>query len=74
MESAGEAMFASPDFAGEFILAKNRDRVPLTYTLQAANPASERKLQTSDSTNQLIPDWPEGIAVISGLPPGYLRW
>ena len=31
----GENMIPSPDFAGEFILAKGRDRMPLTYTLQA---------------------------------------
>ena len=31
----GEHMIPSPDFAGEFILAEGRDRMPLTYTLQA---------------------------------------
>jgi SAM-dependent methyltransferase len=31
----GEAMIPSPDFDGEFILAKDRDRIPLTYTVQA---------------------------------------
>jgi SAM-dependent methyltransferase len=31
----GDAMVASPDFAGEFVLAEGRDRLPLTYTLQA---------------------------------------
>jgi SAM-dependent methyltransferase len=31
----GEAMVASPDFPGEFVLAQGRDRMPLTYTLQA---------------------------------------
>ena len=32
----GENMIVSPDFPGEFILAADRDRIPLTYTLQAA--------------------------------------
>jgi SAM-dependent methyltransferase len=31
----GEAMVASPEFPGEFVLAEGRDRLPLTYTLQA---------------------------------------
>lgn len=31
----GDAMIASPDFPGEFVLASKRDRMPLTYTLQA---------------------------------------
>ena len=31
----GEAMVASLDFPGEFVLASKRDRLPLTYTLQA---------------------------------------
>jgi SAM-dependent methyltransferase len=31
----GQAMVPSPDFAGEFVLASGRDRMPLTYTLQA---------------------------------------
>ncbi len=31
----GEAMVASPDHPGEFVLATGRDRMPLTYTLQA---------------------------------------
>lgn len=31
----GEAMVQSPDFPGEFVLAEDRDRLPLTYTLQA---------------------------------------
>lgn len=30
-----EAMVSSPDYPGEFILADDRDRMPLTYTLQA---------------------------------------
>jgi len=30
-----QAMVPSPDFAGEFVLASGRDRMPLTYTLQA---------------------------------------
>lgn len=34
----GEAMIPSPDFDGEFILAVGRDRLPLTYTLQAIKP------------------------------------
>ncbi|MDQ6848887.1 MAG: class I SAM-dependent methyltransferase [Actinomycetota bacterium] len=33
----GETMVPSPDFAGEFVLASGRDRIPLTYTLQAVN-------------------------------------
>lgn len=32
----GDAMAPSPDFAGEFVLASGRDRMPLTYTLQAS--------------------------------------
>ncbi|CAM4400260.1 Methyltransferase domain protein [Mycobacterium basiliense] len=31
----GDAMMPSPDFAGEFILANGRDRIPMTYTMQA---------------------------------------
>lgn len=31
----GEAMMPSLEFPGEFVLASGRDRVPLTYTLQA---------------------------------------
>jgi len=31
----GAAMVPSPDFPGEFVLADGRDRMPLTYTLQA---------------------------------------
>jgi SAM-dependent methyltransferase len=31
----GEAMVESPEFPGEFVLAERRDRLPLTYTLQA---------------------------------------
>jgi SAM-dependent methyltransferase len=34
-----EAMIPSPDFDGEFILAHGRDRMPLSYTLQAVKPA-----------------------------------
>ena len=34
--SLGDAMVASPDFPGEFVLASKPDRLPLTYTLQAA--------------------------------------
>jgi SAM-dependent methyltransferase len=33
-----EAMTPSPDFDGEFVLAEGRDRMPLSYTLQAAKP------------------------------------
>jgi SAM-dependent methyltransferase len=33
----GEAMLPSPDFDGEFILTTDRDRIPLTYTIQAVN-------------------------------------
>ncbi len=35
----GEAMVPSPDFDGEFVLASGRDRMPLTYTIQAVNEA-----------------------------------
>ena len=31
----GDAMVPSADFPGEFVLAEGRDRVPMTYTLQA---------------------------------------
>jgi SAM-dependent methyltransferase len=31
----GEAMVASAEFPGEFVLAEDRDRLPLSYTLQA---------------------------------------
>ncbi|HEY0870699.1 MAG TPA: class I SAM-dependent methyltransferase [Acidothermaceae bacterium] len=31
----GEAMVESPDFPGEFVLAEGRDRLPLSYTIQA---------------------------------------
>ncbi|WP_241010996.1 class I SAM-dependent methyltransferase [Mycobacterium camsae] len=31
----GDAMIPSPDFDGEFILARDRDRIPLTYTVEA---------------------------------------
>jgi SAM-dependent methyltransferase len=34
-----EGMAPSPDFDGEFVLAEGRDRMPLTYTLQAAKTA-----------------------------------
>ena len=32
----GDAMVESPEFPGEFVLAEGRDRLPLTYTLQAS--------------------------------------
>jgi hypothetical protein len=32
-------MVSSPDLEGEFILATGRDRMPLTYTLQAVRVA-----------------------------------
>lgn len=35
----GHATTPSPDFDGEFVLAEQRDRMPLTYTLQAAKAA-----------------------------------
>jgi SAM-dependent methyltransferase len=35
----GEAMGPSPRFEGEFVLTSGRDRLPLTYTLQARVPA-----------------------------------
>jgi SAM-dependent methyltransferase len=31
----GQAVIPSPEFEGEFILAEDRDRIPLTYTVQA---------------------------------------
>ncbi|AQA03346.1 SAM-dependent methyltransferase [Mycobacterium sp. MS1601] len=34
-----EGMSESPDFPGEFVVVDNRDRLPLTYTLQAVKPA-----------------------------------
>ena len=34
----GDAMVPSPDHEGEFVLAHGRDRLPLTYTLQATKP------------------------------------
>jgi hypothetical protein len=30
-----EAMIPSPDFEDEWVLAQGRDRMPMTYTLQA---------------------------------------
>ncbi|MGH3582483.1 MAG: class I SAM-dependent methyltransferase [Mycobacterium sp.] len=36
----GEAMMPSPEFAGEFVLKEGRDRVPLTFTLQAVKPGT----------------------------------
>ena len=36
----GDAMVASPDCPGEFVLASKPDRLPLTYTLQAAKIAN----------------------------------
>ncbi|MCV7255492.1 methyltransferase domain-containing protein [Mycobacterium hackensackense] len=36
----GEAMIPSSDYPGEFVLAEGRDRIPLTYTLQAVKPAT----------------------------------
>ena len=34
----GAAMVASTDHEGEWVLAHGRDRIPLTYTLQATKP------------------------------------
>jgi len=34
----GDGMIPSPNFEEEFILAEGRDRMPLTYTLQAVKP------------------------------------
>jgi hypothetical protein len=31
----GDAMVPSPEFPGEYVLASGRDRMPLSYTLQA---------------------------------------
>ena len=39
----GEAMVESPDRPGEYMLATQRDRLPLTYTLQAVKDASSRE-------------------------------
>jgi SAM-dependent methyltransferase len=36
----GDAMTASPDFDGEFVLAEGRDRLPLSYTIQAVSGAA----------------------------------
>lgn len=36
----GEAMTPSEDHPGEFVLVEGRDRLPLTYTLQAVKPES----------------------------------
>jgi SAM-dependent methyltransferase len=33
-----DAMVPSPDFEDEFVLAERRDRMPMTYTLQAVKP------------------------------------
>ena len=35
----GDAMVASPDFDGEYVLASGPERLPLTYTLQAVKSA-----------------------------------
>lgn len=35
----GDAMTASPDFDDEYVLAEGSDRMPMSYTLQAAKPA-----------------------------------
>lgn len=39
MEPVGENMTESSEFDGEFVLAHGRDRLPLTYTLQAVKTA-----------------------------------
>ena len=39
----GEAMVSSPDHPGEYILATQRDRLPLTYTLQATKDTPARE-------------------------------
>jgi hypothetical protein len=38
----GEAMVESPDHPGEYLLATQRDRLPLTYTLQAVKDHGTR--------------------------------
>jgi len=38
----GDAMVPSPDLPGEYVLASNRDRMPLTYTLQATAKRPDR--------------------------------
>ena len=38
----GEAMVSSPDHPGEYLLATQRDRLPLTYTLQAVKDHGTR--------------------------------
>jgi SAM-dependent methyltransferase len=35
-----DAMIESPDFEGEWVLAEGRDRMPLSYTVQAVKPSS----------------------------------
>jgi SAM-dependent methyltransferase len=35
-----DAMIPSPDYEGEFILAQGRDRMPLSYTVQAVKPTT----------------------------------
>lgn len=36
----GDAMIASPDFSGQFVLVSGPDRMPLTYTLQAVKQSA----------------------------------
>ena len=38
----GEVMVSSPDHPGEYLLATQRDRLPLTYTLQAVKDHGTR--------------------------------
>lgn len=38
----GEAMVSSPDHPGEYLLATQRDRLPLTYTRQAVKDHGTR--------------------------------
>jgi hypothetical protein len=39
----GDAMVSSPEHPGEYVLATQRDRLPLTYTLQAAKEPTARE-------------------------------
>ena len=41
----GDAMVSSPDDPGEYVLATQRDRLPLTCTLQAAKEPTGREAQ-----------------------------
>jgi hypothetical protein len=59
----GDAMVSSPDHPGEYVLATQRDRLPLTYTLQAAKEptARERDIVVSLRPPDLHPPHPPGL-------------